>query len=119
MSELSLIVSLSVSKSYSVYCTTETVSGLQKVDLPSHLKNSEQASCADEQLYLCEEHGMSLLQLLLINLSISEEPTSNLLGSDTRKYAHDGPSDVTLVSDGHWPPFAQCVLPILRSGFTT
>ena len=71
---LSLIVSLSVSKSYSVYCTTETVSGLQQVDLPSHLKNcdSEQASCADEQLYMCEEQGMSLLQLLSINLSISE-----------------------------------------------
>ena len=69
--------------SCSVSCTKETVLGLQQVELPSHLQNSEQASCADEQLHLCEEHGLSLLQLQLINLSISEGATSTLLGSDT------------------------------------
>ena len=69
--------------------------GLQQVELPSHLQNSEHASCADEQLHLCEEHGLSLLQLQLINLSISEGATSTLLGtsSDTGQYAPDGPSD--------------------------
>ena len=89
VSELSLLVSLSVSMSCSVSCTKETVLGLQQVELPSHLQNSEQASCADEQLHLCEEHGLSLLQLQLI----SEGAISTLLGSDTGQYAHDGPSD--------------------------
>ena len=60
VSELSLLVSLSVSMSCSVSCTKETVLGLQQVELPSHLQNSEQASCADEQLHLCEEHGLQL-----------------------------------------------------------
>ena len=45
----------------------EIVLGLLQVELPSHLQNSEQANCADEQLHLYEEHGMSLLQLQLIN----------------------------------------------------
>ena len=67
---------------------------LQQVELPSHLQNSEQDSCADEQLHLCEEHGMSLLQLLLINLSISEGETSTLRGCAIGQYAPDGPSDV-------------------------
>ncbi len=66
-----------------------TTSITQQVDLPSHLQNSEQASCAEEQLHLCEEHGLSLLQLQLI----SEGAISTLLGSDTGQYAHDGPSD--------------------------
>ena len=52
----SLLVSLSVSMSCSVSCTKETVLGLQQVELPSYLQNSGQASCADEQLHLCEEH---------------------------------------------------------------
>ena len=86
--------------SCSVSCTNETVLGLQQVELPSHLQNSEQASCAYEQLYLCEEHGLSLLQLQLINLSISEGATSTLLGSDTGQYAPDGPSDVYPNSSG-------------------
>ena len=64
------------------FCTKETVLGLQQIELPSHLQNSEQASCADEQLHLCEEHGRSLLQLQLIKLSISEA-TATLLGTDT------------------------------------
>ncbi len=68
----SSLVSLLVSKSSSVACTKETVLGLQQVDLPSHLQSSEQASCADEQMHLCEEHGLSLLQLQLINLRLSE-----------------------------------------------
>ena len=93
MSELSLLVSLSVSMSCSVSCTKETVLGLQQVELPSHLQNSEQASCSDEQLHICEEHDLSLLQMQLINLSISEGATSTLLGSDTGQYAPDGPSD--------------------------
>ena len=79
--------------SCSVSCTKETVLGLQQVELPSHLQNSEQASCADEQLHLCEEHDLSLLQMQLINLSISEGATSTFLGSDTGQYAPDGPSD--------------------------
>ena len=91
MSELSLLVSLSVSMSCSVSCTKEVVLGLQQVELPSHLQNSEQASCADEQLHLCEEHDLSLLQMQLINLSISEGATSTLLGNG--QYAPDGPSD--------------------------
>ena len=37
----SLLVSLSVSMSCSVSCTKETVLGLQQVELPSHLQNSE------------------------------------------------------------------------------
>ena len=45
----------------------------QQVDLPSHLENSEQASCADEQVHICQEHGLSLLQLQLIKLSLSEK----------------------------------------------
>ena len=90
MSELSLLVSLSVSMSCSVSCTKEAVLGLQQVELPSHLQNSEQASCAYEQLHLCEEHGMALLQLQLI---ISAGATSTLLGSDTGQYAPDGHSD--------------------------
>ena len=69
MSELSLLVSLSVSMSCSVYCTKETILGSQQVELPSHLQNSEQASYADEQLHLCEERDLSLLQLQLINLN--------------------------------------------------
>ena len=67
MSELSLLVLMSVLMSCSVSCTKETVLGLQQVELPSHLQNSEQASCADEQLHLCEEHDLSLLQMQLIN----------------------------------------------------
>ena len=78
----------------SVSCTKETLLVLQQVELPSHLQNSEQASCADEQLHLCQEHVLSLLQLQLTNLSISEGATSTLFGSDTRQYAPDGPSDV-------------------------
>ena len=66
MSELSLIVSLSVSKSCIVSCTKETVLGLQQVDVFSRLQNSEQAIWADEQLHICEERGLSLLLLLLI-----------------------------------------------------
>ena len=62
-----VLVPLSVSVSCSVSCTKETVLGLQQVELPSHLQNSEQANCADEELHLYEEHGMSLLQLQLIN----------------------------------------------------
>ena len=94
MSELSLIVSLSVFKSCTVSCTKETVLGLLQVDVLSHLQNSEQAICADEQLHICEEHGLSLLQLLLINLSISEGATSALHGNDTGQYAPGRPSDV-------------------------
>ena len=94
MSEVSLIVSLSVSKSCTVSCTKETVLGLQQVDVLSHLQNSEQAIWADEQLHICEEHGMSLLQLLLINLSISEGATSPPLRNDTGQYASGRPSDV-------------------------
>ena len=100
VSELSLLVSLSVSMSCSVSGTKETVLGLQQVELPSHLQNSEQASCADEQLHLCEEHGLSLLQQQLINLSISEGEISTLLGSDTGQYAPDGPSDAHPNSSG-------------------
>ena len=84
--------------SCSVCCTKETVLGLQQVELPSHLQNSEQASCAYEQLHLCQEHGLSLLQL--INLSISEGATSTLLGSDTGQYAPDDPSDAHPNSSG-------------------
>ena len=43
VSELSLIVSLSVFKSCTVSCTKETELGLQQVDVLSHLQNSEQA----------------------------------------------------------------------------
>ena len=43
VSELSLILSLSVFKSCTVSCTKETVLGLQQVDVLSHLQNSEQA----------------------------------------------------------------------------
>ena len=78
MSELSLIVSLSVSKSCTVSCTKETVLGLQQVDVLSHLQNSEQAIWADEQLHIREEHGLSLLQLLLINLKCYYRPTASL-----------------------------------------
>ena len=94
MSEVSLIVSMSVSKSCTVSCTKETLLGLQQVDVLSHLQNSEQAIWADEQLHICEEHGLSLLQLLLINLSISEGVTSTLLRNDTGQYASGRPSDV-------------------------
>ena len=52
----------------------------------SHVQKSEQAIWADEQLHICEEHGLSLLQLLLINVSISEGATSTLLGNDTGQY---------------------------------
>ena len=90
VSELAL---LSVSMSCSVSCTKETVLGLKQVELPSQLQNSEQASRADEQLHICEEHGLSLLQLPLINLSLSEGATSTLLGSQTGQYPPDGPSD--------------------------
>ena len=100
--ELPLIVSLSVYMSCSVSCTKETVLGLKHVELPSHLQNSEQASCADEQLHLCDEHGLSLLQLQLINLRISEGATSTLLGSDTGQYAPDGSSDVHQISKWNW-----------------
>ena len=86
--------------SCSVHCTKETVLGLQQVELPSHLQNSEQAGSADEQLHLCAEHGLSLLQLQLINLRISEGATAILLGSDTGQYAPDGPSDVQPNSSG-------------------
>ena len=84
--------------SCSVSCTKETVLGLKQVELPSQLQNSELAGCADEQLHLCEEHGLSLLQL--INLSISEGATSTLHGSDTGQYAPDGPSDANPNSSG-------------------
>ena len=60
-------------------CTKETVLGLQQVKLPSHLQNSEQASCAAEQVHLCQEHGLSLLQLQLIILSISERAAVTLV----------------------------------------
>ena len=60
----------------------------------SHVQKSEQAIWADEQLHICEEHGLSLLQLLLINVSISEGATSTLLGNDTGKYTTGRPSDV-------------------------
>ena len=72
--------------------TKETVLALQQVGSPSHLQNNEQASCPDEHLHICQEHGMSMLQLLLIN--ISERTTSTLLGSDTGQYAPGGHSDV-------------------------
>ena len=85
------VITTSITVSVHVVFSKETVLGLQQVELPSHLKNSEQASCADEQLHLCEEHGLSLLQLQLINLSISEGATSTLLGSDTGQYAPDRP----------------------------
>ena len=52
VSELSLIVSLSVFKSCTVSCIKETVLGLQQVDVLSHLQNSEQAIWADEQLHI-------------------------------------------------------------------
>ena len=84
----------------SVSCTKETFLVLHQVELPSHLQNSEQASCADEQLHLCQEHGLSLLQLQLTNLSISEGAKSTLFGSDTGQYASDGPSDVQPDSGG-------------------
>ena len=92
MPELSLLVSLSVSKSCSASCTKETVLELQHVELPSHLQNGEQASYADEQLRLCEERILAVLQMQLIN--ISEGATSTLLGSDIGQYPPDGPSDV-------------------------
>ena len=94
--------------SCSVSCTNETVLGLQQVELPSQLQNSEQASCADEQLHLCWEHGLSLLQLQLINLSISEGATSTLLGNDTGQYAPDGPSDAKLKWIQLWWILLQC-----------
>ena len=94
LSEFSLLVSPSVSMSCSVPCTKETVLGLHVVDLRSHLQNSEQSIWADEQLHISEEHGFSLLQLLLINLIIYEGTTSTPLGSDTGQYAPDRPSDV-------------------------
>ena len=52
---------------------------------------------------------------------MSEGATSNVLGSNTGQYAPDGPSDVTvtLVSEGYWPPFAQCVILIICSGLKT
>ena len=86
----SITVSVQVVFSFLYSCTKETVLGLQQVKLPSYLQNSEQASCAAEQLHLCQEHGLSLLQLQLIILSISERAA------------------VTLVSEGYWPPFAPC-----------
>ena len=89
-----------MSMSCSVSCTKETVLGLKQVELPSQLQNSEQASRADEQLHISEEHGLSLLQLLLINLSLSEGATSTLLGSQTGQYAPDGPSDAHPNSSG-------------------
>ena len=97
----SSLVSLLVSKSCSVYFTKETVLGLHQVDLPSHLQNSEQASCADEQLHLCDEHGLPLLQLQLTNLSLSERAKSTLLGSGAVQYAPHGPSDVHPALMGH------------------
>ena len=78
----------------------ETVFGLQQVELPSHLQNSEQDSCADEQLNLCEEQDLSLLQLQLFNLSMSNGTNSTPLGSDTGQYAPDGRSDVQPNSSG-------------------
>ena len=111
----SSLVSLLVSKSSSVACTKETVLGLQQVDLPSHLQSSEQASCADEQMHLCEEHGLSLLQLQLINLSLSEKAKSTLLGSDDVRYAPDGPSgdqpnSSGSSSDGSCCKLSKCML---------
>ena len=45
-------------------CVRVVTSITQHVDLPSHyyshLQNSEQASCAHEQVHLCEERGLSL-----------------------------------------------------------
>ena len=40
-------------------CVRVVTSISQQVDMPSHLHNSEQASCADEQVHICEEHGSS------------------------------------------------------------
>ena len=110
---MSLIVSLSVSKSCTVSCTKETVLGLQQVDMLSHLQTSEQAIWADEQLHICEEHGLSLLQLLLINLSISEGVTSTLLRNDTGQYASGRPSDVLSIikSIQLWWILLQCNFP--------
>ena len=84
-----ITVSVQVVFSFLYSFTKATFFGFQQVELPSHLQNSEQASYAAEQLHICQEHGMSLLQLQLINLSISERAA------------------VTLVSGGYWPPFTQ------------
>ena len=48
-------------------CVSVVTSITQQIDHPSHLQKSEQASCADEQVHMCEEHDLSLLQLQLIN----------------------------------------------------
>ena len=87
---LSLLTVVIIAHICTVSCTKETVLGLQQVDVLSHVQKSEQAIWADEQLHICEEHGLSLLQLLLINLSIS----STLLRNDTGQYAPGRPSDV-------------------------
>ena len=76
---LSLLTVVIIAHICTVSCTKETVLGLQQVDVLSHVQTSEQAIWADEQLHICEEHGLSLLQLLLINLSISEGATSTQL----------------------------------------
>ena len=59
-----------------------------------HVQKSEQAIWEDEHLHICEEHGLSLLPLLLINLSIPEGATSTLLRNDTGQYAPGRSSDV-------------------------
>ena len=96
MSELSLIVSLSVFKSCTVSCIKETVLGLQQVDVLSHFQNSEQATWADEQLHIkfVRSMGCHCCSCMLINLSISEGATSTLLGNDTGQYAPGRSSDV-------------------------
>ena len=91
---LSLLTVVINSHICTVSCTKETVLGLQQVDVLSHVQKSEQATWADKQLHICEEHGLSLLKLLLINLSISEGATSTLLRNDTGQYASGRPSDV-------------------------
>ena len=56
-----------------LYSVLETVLGLQQVDVLLHVQKSEQAIWADEQLHICEEHGLALLQVLLINLKMTRQ----------------------------------------------
>ena len=56
---LSLLTVVIIAHICTVSCTKETVLGLQQVDVLSHVQKSEQAIWADEQLHICEEHGLS------------------------------------------------------------
>ena len=55
-------------------------------------------------------NGLSLLQLQLINLSLSEKAKSTLLGSDDGQYAPDGHSGVKPNSSGSSSDGSCCKL---------